>query len=642
MAFLFETAITPDELRQHHRQVERGTSALVSMRDEVALAERHEQTRDVARSADIGKLHSELTAANELSERALSATEGVGAAIDAVGDDIRAGFSALSKSLDAGFEGLERAVADAAAQLSAQLQSVEIKSGWSDTYKRFVSFKKNALELAKRRDYARALEQALAGLSLVDPGGVADDNVLRDPELNALVAMLLVDGLVEPPKESELTPVVFCERAVQKGGLSEDPTERQAAADAAHRMAIIVRATGGSFDNAAKIEEGSYLLEQRNKVGALARALAAFAVAPATPPAQVAAAVALASIVHPRFAATWLAQPALLAAPDRVGQIVEAARARLVEQHAEVKRLLAAQVGHWRTMLGATMPDAELPQFHDVGGLGENESIVRIAAVVRKGVEDVTNNDAGIVRWLTAHARRFLDMGEVVAREMHAAVNREFHEAASVNSESDKKWQSFSQWARGCSFMGIPALWAALALYFVVATPRSCGQSSATSLWVTLAVTVVLVGVLILARHVRTGDVRKRTTDAEQRSAHPTAKLEALAATLPPLHRALGDVPSDGGLQSWLARNRNPMAQMFVLAASNDVQVSDVIELGKRMEATMTFWTSTARETRVEGFRALAVATNTCRAAALDTGWQLGAERLSGGSGVQQGGMARR
>jgi len=361
-------------------------------------------------------------------ERTSAAVEQSNGILQSLRADLSVGFEGIESSL----RSTEAAIESGFARIDATLQDIGVKVTWSDTYKRFISFKRNALNLAHNKDYARAIQQGLAAVAVSDGSGVIDDDIERDPELNLLLARLMLRQLGEEGASAlPANPMDLCIKALEKGRLSMSPSDRQTASEAAHEVARLLRVVG-KRDEAIRYDEQSFQLSQSRNAETIARLLASHVMDGEEP--KVADAAFTAMLVQPRVVLAFLTQSALAARPAASARVIEATRDLARQSNQEVNVALEAQSEMWKRTMA---PNPHAPKWASVGMVAkEDEALLTSISTVRAALQCMWSNDVAMFGWLVSVARAELDRArrwvshfdtkihEVSAR-LHSFVQRE-------------------------------------------------------------------------------------------------------------------------------------------------------------------------------------------------------------------------
>jgi hypothetical protein len=266
------------------------------------------------------------------------------------------GLADLKSELASGFAGLDTLFYDLGtvlesglAEIARLLAEMNQKLDWSDEYRRFLSFKRNAFDLTIGGEPLRAIGQGLAGLGLRTPGCAADDRIERDPELCLLVANLV---LFHQPLDYDGPDVErLAENARRRGRIVNSKASLAAAAGGCQILAIAARARGDE-DEAIDLEFEGLFYEPGDQVAALARTYASALWG--WQGEDVAYGVAVFSVLFARFFPLWLLEPATLARQDTVTAVgLEVART-LTQWDAELLQADLDRRAFWK----ATAPTA--------------------------------------------------------------------------------------------------------------------------------------------------------------------------------------------------------------------------------------------------------------------------------------------
>ncbi len=323
--------------------------------------------------------------------------------------DIRAELSAGFQGLDTMFASLETVVQDGLAQVAAILTEMNRKLDWSDEYRRFLSFKRNAFELTLGGDPLRAIKQGVAGLTLRDSRGAADDRIERDPELSALVAQLV---LFHQPADYDGPAIeVLAENARRRGAMVGTSAALAAAAGGCQLLAIAARARGDGSAS-ADLEWEGVVFEPGDQVAAVARMYAADLWV--SDPDEVAFRLAVFSVLFARFFAIWLLEPATLARRAMVTDVGKRAAATLIEWDGQLREAALARRAFWRE--AAPSVASQAAAFGEAPlQIATNLPMSDLAASVRARMRALMARDAELGRLLASASRdRSYKLGNVM------------------------------------------------------------------------------------------------------------------------------------------------------------------------------------------------------------------------------------
>lgn len=247
-----------------------------------------------------------------------------GSAFAGLQGEVSAGMSAISGELQDGFSslntvlsGLDDTLRDGLAEVTRILAEMNQKMDYSDEFRRFLSFKKNAFELVPHGQLVRAIEQGVAGLTLSDGRGTPDDRIARDPELSALVARLLL--IINHPTYAGPPIETLAENARGRGPVVGTRSSVQAAAVGCAILSMAARSRR-DLHGAEKMAIQSHNFEQFDRVASAARYMAAKTasgwlepdpdIGNSTSAELDGGELAAHAVASPRFVPLWLMEPA--------------------------------------------------------------------------------------------------------------------------------------------------------------------------------------------------------------------------------------------------------------------------------------------------------------------------------------------
>ena len=328
--------------REHTRLLTLGADRLAILQGGLDVVHRRLDAQDSGLGWEVARLRED--AAVERAHRDEAARDQalrVSAGMEALRGELAAGFSGL----DTMFSSLETVLGEGLREVVALLGQMNQKLDWTDQYRSFLSFKRNAFDLVLAADPLRAIHQALAGITLRDARGTADDRIERDPELCLLLAQLV---LFHAPADYAGPPVeTLAEHAWLRGRMTKTRSSLAAAAGGCQLLAMFARERGDG-ERSAYFEEGSFVHEPGDQVGAMARLFAAQLWVDAAP--SIGARVAAATVLFGRFFPTWAMEPATLARREAADEAVGAALDHLVAWDAEALEKVRARKAFWSAL----------------------------------------------------------------------------------------------------------------------------------------------------------------------------------------------------------------------------------------------------------------------------------------------------
>lgn len=507
--------------------------------------------------------------------------------------ELKAGFDTVSGDLqdirDALKHGFERA--------SAQLAEILKATRESESTRLFNELKSTAFEWAVDRNSRRALTCGVKALSLRDArfGDVLPDHLRFDPELNILVAELLFTK-VEPSETIEArSPWEYARNAYEFGKRDgTPPPARQAAATAAHHLAVEARMRG-EFAEGAILDRESYRLETIDRVRSLAQAYAALVLT--EPPEQIGKAVAVASVVYPRFLPIYLMQPALLLDVTKADRVIEVAKSYVVRAFEAAGDALSAQTSEWRELCRSTEqpPHELLEETHQ----GAPATMIELVASTRARFRKVLSNASQIFGWTSSRCKT---VGDIAVESMATLTQ----DASTVDQETNKALHRKVSLRNGVlsgavllTGTGCAAPLAWFVLLFITAgsscATRSAGSVSqvlpfvmaAAALWATARIVVSVAARRDISRRVaRQGEIQNARTEIE------TLYQRVISGLYEYQRRAAP--------QSYLSAWIGPTSQPLHNADERACDVENLVALGGSYEPSLAAWLAPAQREFVE------------------------------------------
>lgn len=424
------------------------------------------------------------------------ANRGAAQAIHALRADLNDGLEDLAVTIEQGFARVGTQLEQGFVRVARSIDELKSVPDW---YRSFARGKKRIWTLACRLQFDRAVDESLAALSTTDRTRSASnpipDEIRYDPELNLFVAQAVVLGLVPTSKALGENPFAFALRAYEGGCRSDDPSEAQAAADAAHLLAIYARAAG-KLKWAMDLDLESYRLEQLDKVAGLARAYAALAVV--EDPKLVGQAVAFASLVVPRFGALWLTRPALLADHARARATLEAAESCLTRGLSRANSVCKRSLMTWSSAI-SPLPMGRGTHLALPEQRQSRRSLLELANVCR-GVFSAAASSLDAL-----HGR--VEQGvEDATRQANREIERLHECIGAIEGERNRvrdrydswlRWIQYSSRIRAVAWLGSPAL--GLYVFYVGMREYRSLEASLKTAGVATAIAVLICIVLYYA-----------------------------------------------------------------------------------------------------------------------------------------------
>ena len=377
-----------------------------SAREQIGVLERSVAVQSAHSDAMRNEMHAMLEVSESARYEQREATWEALQATDRLTSTVESGFSDLGDRLcselahiDTTLSGMAHTIEDGFGVANGLLARINKKLDWSDEYKRFLRFKRDAFEMARVGDQTRALRQALAAISIRDTSGSAEDQIERDPLLCAFLARLL--SVQEFPDYAGPHIRELAQRAMDRGRIDGTEAELQAASDGARVLAICCRATG-DWTGATKHEEIAQECARSDVLTATARMLAARCCTAPSP--ALFDDIAAHAVVYDQFLAIWLTQACFVLRPDK-GSAAIAAVGKIL-----TTRLLGAGVARegfcqlWTSRLSELDLGAAGQAhwgFAVAGGQAPVAALVVLASEIREVYRSILRGEASAPRVLT-------------------------------------------------------------------------------------------------------------------------------------------------------------------------------------------------------------------------------------------------
>lgn len=324
--------------------------------------------------------------------------------------------------LDDGFGRLDSSINRALEKLGRQLKAT---TGETETSTQFLKLKQEAFEFAERGNFARSLTIAREALCVRRPGASVDDSVERDPMLNVLVSRILLAGLDDPGSVADDEVIaVAAENAWAKGADSNDPDERQSAAEAARVLSVLKRRQG-QVEDGIRLARVGFELEQFDTLRASTFLLAALVTGEESVE-DIGAAVALASLTKSGIAAHFLQEAALAHSPQRTDAVLAQTRTLLASLVERVGNATAARTGEWNSMLAkldASLPSDTVAPSNDALAAMSLESLAGLARATTRQARQTQEECIGHLKRLVGGRIESVTRQLEKTRRLHERTN---------------------------------------------------------------------------------------------------------------------------------------------------------------------------------------------------------------------------